>query len=106
MANGGMQFVWNALLPTTVSLAFGAEIIVGTSWHGTTPIAEGVLCTHIVVLILDTEEHIDQRSFVDHVVEATEERAKQTPDPFIRQQLNEIAHKWRQMAEHETKHPR
>ena len=35
-----------------------------------------------------------------------EERAKQTPDPFIRQQLNEIAHKWRQMAEHETKHPR
>ena len=33
-----------------------------------------------------------------------EERADQSRDPFIKQQLIEIAQKWRTMADHEEKH--
>jgi hypothetical protein len=35
-----------------------------------------------------------------------EERAEQTRDPFIKQQLIEIAEKWRHMAAHLEKHSR
>jgi hypothetical protein len=35
-----------------------------------------------------------------------EERAAQTRDLFIKQQMLEIAEKWRQMAHHEEKHSR
>ena len=35
-----------------------------------------------------------------------EERAGQTRDPFIKQQLIEIAEKWRHMAAHLDKHSR
>jgi hypothetical protein len=35
-----------------------------------------------------------------------EERAKQTRDPFIKQQLLEIAEKWRTMAAHHEKYAR
>ncbi len=35
-----------------------------------------------------------------------EERAAQTRDSFIKQQMLEIAEKWRQMADYEEKHPR
>jgi hypothetical protein len=35
-----------------------------------------------------------------------EERAEQTRDPFIKQQLIEIAEKWRHMAAHSEKYSR
>jgi hypothetical protein len=35
-----------------------------------------------------------------------EKRAEQTHDPFIKQQMTEIAQKWRTMATHEDEHPR
>jgi hypothetical protein len=38
--------------------------------------------------------------------EECDKRAAQTVDPFIKQQLMEIAEKWRTMAAHEDEHPR
>ena len=35
-----------------------------------------------------------------------EERAEQTRDPFIKQQMIDIAEKWRSMAAYEEKHSR
>jgi hypothetical protein len=35
-----------------------------------------------------------------------EERAEQTRDPFIKQQMIDIAEKWRTMAAYEEKHSR